>query len=95
MPFTRADMFYNDYRWNARSEGDDPRVTGEPDSTLLDRNEGYEVLYFVNRVAERNYSTSLNKATYQKIERIIRSSPTNIRSQAGIRDWILQNWNNY
>ena len=39
-------LFKNEYSWNALI-GDDPRITGEPDSTLFNRNEGYEVLYLI------------------------------------------------
>lgn len=92
MAFTRSQMYFNDYRWNARSERDDPRVTGEPDSTLLDRNEGYEVVYFVNKMGERNFNSQVSIANYQKIERMIRNCPGSIRSQEGIRDWIIRNW---
>lgn len=92
MAFNKSDMFYNDYKWNARDERDDPRVTGEPDSTLLDRNEGYEVLYFVNKFGER-YIKGVTKAEYQKVEKLIRLSPGSIRSQEKIRDWIRENWN--
>lgn len=95
MAFTTSDMFYKDYKWAARDEKDDPRVTGEPDSTLLDRNEGYEVKYFVNKMGERNFPSTPQTATYQKIEKMIRQCPSNIRAQSGIRDWILANWDKF
>src|SRR5690349_7070561 len=40
MAYKKSDMVFDDYQWHARDEDDDPRVTGEPDSTLLDRQEG-------------------------------------------------------
>ncbi|MDQ1299065.1 MAG: hypothetical protein QG558_1604 [Campylobacterota bacterium] len=40
---TKNDLIYKDYSWTAIS-GDNPKVTGEPDSTLFNRHEGYEVL---------------------------------------------------
>jgi hypothetical protein len=95
MPVTRANLFYNDYRWSAREERDDPRVTGNPDSTLLDRNEGYEVLYFVNAVGRRNWTPEANLATCHKIERMVRACPGAIRSQQRIEQWILDHWNQY
>ena len=39
-------VFKNEYSWNAL-EGDDPRITGESDSTLFSRNEGCEVFYLI------------------------------------------------
>ena len=92
MGFSKGDMLYADYKWRARDERDDPRVTGEPDSTLLDRNEGYEVLYFINKIGEKHFAAPVNLGTYQKVERLLRSCPGNIRSQEKIRDWVIQNW---
>ena len=48
---TKSDLEYDDYSWTAYGD-DDPEVTGEPDSTLFNRNEGYEVLYLINKMAE-------------------------------------------
>lgn len=93
MPFTRQDMYYKDYSWHARDERDDPRITGEPDSTLLDRTEGYEMLYFVNKCAEKwNWSNS-SVASYQKIERSVRAHvPSHIRAQSAIKSYIEQHY---
>jgi hypothetical protein len=32
--------------------GDNPKISGVPDSTLFNRNEGYEVLYLINRMTQ-------------------------------------------
>ncbi|PLX08446.1 MAG: hypothetical protein C0596_06205 [Marinilabiliales bacterium] len=48
---SKSDLYYKYYSWTA-SSGDDPKITGTPDSTLLNRNEGYEILYFINKFAE-------------------------------------------
>lgn len=101
MPFTKADMYYKDYDWQAKYERDDPRITGEPDSTLLARKEGYEMLYFINALTTQYAKddptwNNPGKASYQKLERGIREYvPTSIRSQSGIRDWIHQNWRSF
>jgi hypothetical protein len=93
MPFTRSNMYFTDYNWHARDEDDDPRVTGEPDSSLLDRTEGYEMLYFVNKCASLWGWTNPTVAGYRKIERSVRSHvPSNIRAQIGIKDYIERNY---
>lgn len=43
-----SDLQY-EYSWKA-IKPDDPKVSGKPDSTLLNRGEGYEVLPFINRL---------------------------------------------
>jgi hypothetical protein len=91
MAFSKSDLFYKDYVWTTKYSNDDPRVTGEPDKTLLARTEGWEMLYFVNKLVEIwNWSASVSN--YQKIERAIRERvPGNERSQENIRIWIEQN----
>lgn len=56
----KSDLQYEDeYSWTA-IDGDNPKITGIPDSTLLNREEGYEVLAFINRFAKNIH---LNKKT--------------------------------
>lgn len=86
---TRQDLFYQDYSWSA-FRGDDPKVSGEPDSTLLSRKEGYEILYFVNKFSEM-YGLK-KKESAIKIERMIRQVPSHLRSQIHIKEWIRENW---
>jgi hypothetical protein len=65
---------------------DDPRRTGAPDRTLLNRHEEYEVLPFLNRIC-----TSLNQAL--KAERGIRQHlPGDVRSRENVLTWLQQNW---
>jgi len=81
------------YSWSA-IPGDDPRISGKPDSTLLNRNEGYEVLYFINKFAELNNLQS--KESCLKIElMIIKHLPGDIRSQEKVMGWINSNWDKY
>lgn len=42
-----------EYSWTA-TPPDDPRITGEPVSTLLNRGEDYEVIAFINNFAATN-----------------------------------------
>jgi hypothetical protein len=87
----KADLLRT-YSWTAMS-GDDPRVSGLPDSTLLNRHEGYEVLYFINTMASVHGLTA--KADGLKIERMLAAVPPNLRSRENVKIWIEQNWPNY
>lgn len=88
---TRADLRYT-YQWNAIPP-DDPRVTGKPDSTFLNRHEGYEVLPFLNRFADKHKG---NKDIALKAERLINTVlPSTVRSQANVTDWLERNWASY
>lgn len=87
---TKSDLFYSDYSWTA-IPGDSPRVSGEPDSTLLSRKEGYEVLYFINKLCDA--FGLKQKASATKIEKMIRNEvPSDLHSQKNIKDWIDKNW---
>lgn len=85
-----ADLFFKDYKWTAYPT-DDPRVTGKPDSTFLNRHEGYEVLYFINKFAEKH---SLKEKAYAtKAEKMIRNElPSTTRSQENVVKWLEDNW---
>lgn len=87
---TASDLYYKDYSWTTY-KSDDPKITGEPDSTLLNRKEGYEMLYFINKFAEIH--SLKNKSSATKIERMIQEEvPGSVRSQEAIKSWIENNW---
>jgi hypothetical protein len=89
---TKNDLYHTDYSWTALA-GDNPKITGKPDSTLLNRKEGYEILYFVNKFSEAHDFKQINSA--KKVEKMIREEvPSEIRSQDKIKTWIEQNWKN-
>jgi len=76
------------YNWTT-DKGDNPRLTGTPDSDLLDRTEGYEVLHFLNQRCK-----TLQDAL--KAERLIHSAlPGSIRGQEHIVAWLNNNWQMY
>jgi hypothetical protein len=86
--FNKSGMHYTDYKWSAYPS-DDPRITGKPDSTLFNRNEGYEVLYLINKMVT-------TKAEGEKMEKMIRKYlPSDVRSQENVQEWIKANWNKY
>lgn len=89
---TRKDL-QHDYSWEATG-GDNPRLVGFPDDVLLSRTEGYEVLPFINRFAERY---KLEQKVYgHKTEWLIRENlPTSIRSHEKVRKWLVDNWKTF
>lgn len=92
---SQGDLELKDYKWSARADHDDPRITHFPDNVLLNRTEGYEVISFINRFLKnvtRGGGGDWTLADVHKIERGIRIHPTDIRSQVKVRDWILANW---
>jgi len=89
---TKSDLKYT-YSWEA-IEPDDPKVTGEPDSTLLNRGEGYEVLPFINRFAKTHGIKQ--KASGLKTEKLIKEHlPSDIRSHKNVSKWLVDNWKKY
>ena len=94
MAYLKSQMMYSDYSWKSRYANDDPSVRGVPDSTLLNRSEGYEMLYFINRLA-KIWNWGENVPAMQRLETIIRTKvPSNQRSHEHIRIWIEQNYTN-
>ncbi|WP_135382318.1 hypothetical protein [Vibrio tasmaniensis] len=88
--FKKSDMKYDHYSWTAIS-GDDPKITGNPDSTLFSRKEGYEVLYMINKVLDHRGLSSVTSG--QKAETLIKDSlPSTVRSQENVFNWLNNNW---
>ena len=77
------------YRWTAIKHSD-PRVSGEPDRTAFTRDEGFEVLYFVNKVADILGLTK--KADGLKIEEMLKVAPSDLLSQVEVKEWVEANW---
>jgi hypothetical protein len=86
MKISKSDLLYKDYSWTA-IQGDNPKITGVPDSTLFNRHEGYEVLYLINHFALRNMGDA------NKLEKMIKNElPSDVRSQANVKNWLTENW---
>jgi len=78
--FNKSDLTYNDYRWNEAADHNNPKPTPKPGSTLLNKTEGHEMLYFINTyLQKRNFK---NISTGRKIERLIRASQQADKSHA-------------
>ena len=93
MPLLQKSDLVFKYAWTAIPP-DDPRDTGKPDSTLLNRGEGYEVLTFINSFAATNGWKQ--KASGLKAELLIKKHlPGETRSHANVRKWLVDNWKKY
>lgn len=86
--FTRSNL-KNSYSWSADG-GDNPKLKGQPDASLLDRTEGYEVLYMIQKLMDDWGLKEISSG--QKIEKLIHDCPSNIRSQENVKTWIRQKW---
>lgn len=78
--FKDSDLAYKDYKWEAKLDDDNPKLTGKPDSTMLNRTEGYEMVYFINRYMEKNGWKQ--SGTGKKIEKYLRTSNYTSKSHA-------------
>lgn len=89
--YSKSDMKYTDYKWTAYSD-DDPKIKGYPDYTKFDRNEGHEVLYLINALADE--WSFQNTASCLIMEKMIREKlPSNIIIQVYVKEWIRLYWN--
>ncbi|MBX9722704.1 MAG: hypothetical protein K2X81_14995 [Candidatus Obscuribacterales bacterium] len=77
------------YTWLV-SPGDNPNVTGKPDSIRLSKKEGYEVVYFINAYADK-HSLKTQASAYQ-IEDLMHESSSIMR--ADVIKCIELNWKN-
>ena len=85
----KVELKYN-YSWKVIF-GDDPKITGKPDSTRFSRNEGYEVLYLINKLCDLWNLKKL--ASAHKMEKMINEDlPSEIQSQEKVKVWIHSNW---
>lgn len=88
MAYSRESMYYDDYKWSARADHDNPKIIGGTDHAELNRTEGYEMLYFINSLA-RSWNWNDNLASYRNLEKIIRNDvPSSMRTHSGIKSWI-------
>lgn len=88
--FQRSDMAYT-YEWT--TSNDDPKLRGNPDHSLFSRRQGWEVLYMINKFGELHRVATVSSG--RKIERMLQSLPSNVRSQANVQQWLVTNWNSF
>jgi len=75
--------------------GDDLTNRGEPDRSLLNRHEWYEMLYFVNKFANEHSASNANPMEVAwKAEHLIHTKlPSHLRSHQHVEDWLMAHWN--
>ncbi len=84
--FKKSDM-KKTYEWTA-GPNDNPNLRGEPDSSLFNRKQGYEVLYMLNKVL----SVTAAKTALHKGEDLIADKlPGDTRSQEKVAAWLRKN----
>jgi hypothetical protein len=82
---SRSDLKYY-YNWRPIPD-DDPRISGVFNTTLFDRNEGFEVLYLINSYADLRRIK--RKETGLKIEKLIKEKlPLNLRNKIHVIQWL-------
>lgn len=96
MSFLRSQMLYNDgyYKWSAEADGDNPTYRRGTDYSEIDKTQGYEVLYFLNQIGKKRWS-SPNTATYQKMEKILRYNVPGKSTHKEAEDFIVNNWSKF
>jgi len=84
--YKKKDLRY-EYNWNDFNKDDNKWIKGFPEGRMLNRNEGYEVLPFLNRYArQRNFHTI---EMLHRLENMIRESmPVEVRSHNDVKKWL-------
>ena len=86
---SRNDLQYH-YNWK-EYDSNDPKVSGDIDNTSFNRAQGNEVLFLINKIAEKHNIT--NRSIGLRIEIMINEDlPGEIQTQEEVRLWIKSNW---
>ncbi|MCW1962252.1 hypothetical protein [Chryseobacterium viscerum] len=89
MKYLQSQMVFKDYKWTAKADHDNPKFIGAQDAAMLNRQEGYEMLYFINSLATTWNWNNATVSSFQNLERIIKTEvPSNIRKHGEIKSWI-------
>lgn len=87
--FTRTILRHSGL-WTA-PETSNKNLSGFPDAVLFNRNEGFEVLHFINRYMD--YRGWYAEQTFQKIETIIKTRlPYAVRTHKDAQQWLDANF---
>lgn len=84
--FTKSDLKFDHYTWTAKPS-DNPNLTGAPDSSLFNRQQGYEVIYMMNKVLT-DIGSNLKSKLHQGEDLIKKDLPGSTRSQKDVFDWL-------
>ncbi|MFM2481641.1 hypothetical protein [Celerinatantimonas sp. YJH-8] len=83
----------SDLRYHYREKAthpDDVKLHGDPDMSVFDRNEVYEVIYLIEKVAQQLDFN--DKASCHRVEDIIQILPFRTLTQKYAFEWINQHW---
>jgi hypothetical protein len=87
--FSKKNLCFDDYKWTVYPVND-PRVSGKPDNTPFNREEGNEVVFLINKLMilwDYRFHTSGNK-----MEKLIREQlPAEILTQEEVQKWLKEN----
>jgi len=90
--FDENDLVNRDYV-NTTTNGDNPNYTAIRDRERVNKKERYEVVYFCDAFV-KNYQVPKTKASFQKVEKIIRlSQASSIVMRDQLNNFVAQNWN--
>lgn len=96
MPFSAADLICKDYLPAPEYPEHDPRISGIPDETELDRRSLPEMLYFINYCYQAWNWPQESKEPGRKIEVLIRNYiMSDVRTQQDLLKWIQTHWKHY
>lgn len=88
MPYQANDMVYLDYRWTPQNCSDKNGTEDFPAAAQLNRDNGEEMLQFINDCARKLHWTD-HLPSYQILEVDLRTAiPDDLKSQKGIFEWI-------
>lgn len=95
--YKTSEMVYShSYKWNAKADHDNPKIINGNEASELNRDEGYEMIYFINSLGKTWKWSGEDKVAYQKLEKAIKTKvPSNIRTHGGIKNWIEQNFKSF
>ena len=93
MPYKKSDMVYQDYKWTAKADHDNPMFIEAQERSELNRSEGYEMLHFINSlITTWNWKEPYLQAAHN-LEKVIREEvPSNIRTRLKIKQWITEKY---
>ena len=85
--FLRSDLI-GFYEWPVDGELNN-RLSGEPDDSEFNRNNGYEVLYMIRHLMSAQ--NTLSTEAGHELEMMIKVAPTGLKTQRQMKDWVISN----
>ncbi len=92
MPYQANDMVYVDYQWTLENRTEKAGSDEFPASCELHRDNGEEMLHFINSCARKLHWTD-HLPSYQTLEVDLRTAvPSELHTQRGIFEWIKKRY---